>query len=264
MEPPLKKCSQCQIEKHINEYYKDNSTEDKLFYVCKQCCSENSKRRKSKNENLKIDFSIQKTCSQCHTQKSASCYCRDVYSTDGLCPRCKECECKKQKAVRDKNREKNKRLDWDGTKECSRCHNIKPKTMFYSGRSQTDGLSSYCKPCSKIIKTNYLKQDLRRFLLSSAKYRAKKKHLPFSLTKEDIIIPKKCPIFNIPLHYSEGGKTDNSPTIDRINNSNGYTKENIVVISYKANRIKNNATIDELRKLSEFYMRAAKQSNVIL
>jgi hypothetical protein len=103
------------------------------------------------------------------------------------------------------------------------------------------------------MRTQYLKKDLRRFLLSSAKYRAKKKNLPFNIHKEDISIPDKCPVFSIPIRYSEGGKTDNSPTIDRIDNTKGYIKGNIVVVSFKANRIKSNATLEELQNLVNFY-----------
>ena len=41
----------------------------------------------------------------------------------------------------------------------------------------------------------------------------------------------------------------NSPSLDRLDNNKGYTKENISVISYKANRIKNDASFEEIEKL---------------
>jgi hypothetical protein len=40
-----------------------------------------------------------------------------------------------------------------------------------------------------------------------------------------------------------------SPSIDRVDSSKGYTKDNIQVISHRANNLKNNATLEELRKL---------------
>lgn len=50
-----------------------------------------------------------------------------------------------------------------------------------------------------------------------------------------------------------GKPEDNSPTLDRIIPELGYVKNNIIVISFRANRIKCNATIDELKKITNFY-----------
>lgn len=90
-------------------------------------------------------------------------------------------------------------------------------------------------------------------LLYHAKERAKKNNLDFNLEKEDIKIPDICPVLGISLKVNEGKLGPDSPTIDRIDNSKGYTKENILVVSHKANTIKNNATIDELFKVARFY-----------
>ena len=43
---------------------------------------------------------------------------------------------------------------------------------------------------------------------------------------------------------------DNSPTLDRIINKNGYVKGNIVVISYAANRCKGSLRADEILRLA--------------
>jgi hypothetical protein len=45
---------------------------------------------------------------------------------------------------------------------------------------------------------------------------------------------------------------DGSPTLDRIDNAKGYVKGNVCVISKKANTMKNNATPEEVWKLSEY------------
>jgi hypothetical protein len=72
-------------------------------------------------------------------------------------------------------------------------------------------------------------------------------------------LPEKCPMLNLELNYSGTGaegysRIDNSPSIDRINSDKGYEKENIQVISWRANRIKNNSTPDELIKIGECMM----------
>ena len=88
---------------------------------------------------------------------------------------------------------------------------------------------------------NYKKQMLHR-----TKTRALKKGLEFNLTEEDIIIPEYCILLEIPLIVGTKGEYENSPSIDRIDNSKGYTKDNIQIISKKANSMKNSATYEEL------------------
>lgn len=46
---------------------------------------------------------------------------------------------------------------------------------------------------------------------------------------------------------------DNIPSVDRIIPSNGYVNGNIIIVSNRANRIKNDATLDELKKVYEYY-----------
>lgn len=88
-----------------------------------------------------------------------------------------------------------------------------------------------------------------------AKQRAKVKKLEFSLVREDIVIPEICPALKIPLARGNRSVHDNSPTIDRIDPTKGYTKDNIVVISYAANRAKGNLTIKNLKDIVSFYER---------
>ena len=61
-----------------------------------------------------------------------------------------------------------------------------------------------------------------------------------------------CPVLGIPLVIGEGACSDNSPSIDRIIPELGYVKGNIKVISRRANRIKNDATPDELFKVWQY------------
>lgn len=81
----------------------------------------------------------------------------------------------------------------------------------------------------------------------------KKKGLEFSITASDITIPEYCPVLGIPIFRGIGRDGPNSPSIDRIDNTKGYIKSNIIVVSHRANQLKRDATIDELNKLSEFY-----------
>lgn len=87
-----------------------------------------------------------------------------------------------------------------------------------------------------------------RTMLINAKYRAKQWNLDFDLELADISIPELCPVLHVPLVV---GKRDwYNPSLDRIDNSKGYVKGNVQVISYKANAMKNSATRDELLKFA--------------
>ena len=87
-----------------------------------------------------------------------------------------------------------------------------------------------------------------------AKTRAKNKNLEFNLDIENCIAPAKCPIFGIPLIASKGkNQTANSPHLDRLIGSKGYIKENVTVISMKANSIKNSATVEQIRLVADWF-----------
>jgi hypothetical protein len=91
-----------------------------------------------------------------------------------------------------------------------------------------------------------------------ARWRAKRANVPFNLTPADIVVPKRCPIFNTPIRIGEGRLSDNSPSLDRIIPRKGYVRGNVVVISMRANRIKSDASPKELKLLADFYNNHAK------
>jgi len=96
-------------------------------------------------------------------------------------------------------------------------------------------------------------ENISHVLFLEIKGRAKKQQLAFDLAEEDIQVPSVCPILNIPLLVGNDHPKDNHPSVDRINPKQGYIKGNIVVISYRANRIKNDSTLEELEAIYNFY-----------
>ena len=101
----------------------------------------------------------------------------------------------------------------------------------------------------------YNHREPERDLLTRARKTAKKLGLAFDLTLKDIVIPPVCPVLGIRLEKAEKMRTDASPSIDKIIPKLGYVRGNVVIISMRANRIKNDATIDELQKVAAFYLR---------
>lgn len=58
-----------------------------------------------------------------------------------------------------------------------------------------------------------------------------------------------CPLLNLPLTYSSPPRNvpDNYATLDKIDPMLGYVEGNVQIISFKANRIKNDATLEEMQ-----------------
>jgi len=113
-------------------------------------------------------------------------------------------------------------------------------------------------PSIKYFNINEISDNIKSWAgrkCSDLKRKAKKKQLPFNLNSKDIleIIPNNfiCPILNIQMElYSKDIMM--SPSVDRIISQNGYVKNNIQIISNKANSIKNNATLEELKQIREY------------
>lgn len=81
----------------------------------------------------------------------------------------------------------------------------------------------------------------------SARARSQKDGLPFTIEISDIIVPTFCPVLGIPI--SKSGPREQRPSVDKIIPEKGYVKDNICVISMRANRIKSDASLDDLKKL---------------
>jgi hypothetical protein len=91
------------------------------------------------------------------------------------------------------------------------------------------------------------------------KFRNKKAHTydcEFTVEFGDIEFPRYCPILGIELDYFAQGRNENSPSFDRINPNLGYIKGNVAVISWRANRIKNDGTAEEHEKIAQFIRQA--------
>jgi hypothetical protein len=110
-------------------------------------------------------------------------------------------------------------------------------------------------PNASLYRRKYLRAKKRNpisLLFKNAKRRAREKGLEFSITKDDVPMPKVCPILGIPLFSAEGYAKDNSPSIDRIDSTKGYVPGNVMIISFRANTLKNDATRDELQRVLDF------------
>lgn len=99
-----------------------------------------------------------------------------------------------------------------------------------------------------------LKQSKEFQILKRAEKNAQNKKLKFNLTIDDIIIPEKCPYLDVPFDNKR-----HKLSIDRIDSSKGYEKNNIQIISLMANKMKQDSTLDELLKFAKNILKIHKK-----
>ena len=160
-------------------------------------------------------------------------------------------------------------------KRCSKCGIVKNFDEFLKNRNRTNGIGSHCKQCSRRyyskekVKTREQQNPVQRItncMTGGARDRAKEKNLPFNLDVQYVrsLVTSHCPVLQVELDwslYKHNGKIPfNRPTLDRIDPSKGYVKGNVWIISSKANRIKSDASHEELKLVTEAVGRAIVNS----
>ncbi len=170
------------------------------------------------------------------------------------------------------------------TKYCIACKEEVSTSLFAINRANSDGFQSRCKSCDNFrqairrlsksaeIKAYAVKYQQERrkndpsyrlqMLLNASKQRANNKDRQHTLTLQDLKdlwpLDNKCPVFGFEFEWNSAGFRETSPSIDRIDSTKGYTRCNVQIISWKANRIKAHATAEELEIVSK-YMKERKQ-----
>jgi len=107
-------------------------------------------------------------------------------------------------------------------------------------------------------RTAYYKQydedrDYSRRLVSSSKTRARAVEIPHTITTDDFVIHKDCPICGLEMTRSKvRGGHRRSPTLDRVIPALGYVPGNVDVICKHCNSKKGDASAEELRRIADW------------
>jgi hypothetical protein len=161
-----------------------------------------------------------------HIKKSPICHPDRKYKAKGMCFSCYD------KYLYHKDIEKSR-------------EKVKAKSKKYT--SEHRELVNYNNKLCK-------EKDPIRYAFNALKARAKSINVEFSITIEYLksIWKNICPIYGYELKFNNK-RANNSYSVDRIDNSKGYIIGNLHIISWRANVLKNNATIEELEKIANFY-----------
>ena len=137
-------------------------------------------------------------------------------------------------------------------KECQSCGVTYCLSMFPVRNDRSGRLRPYCKVCSNNAQraryASHKKQSPFKLRASRAKVRAKACGVPYDLTPEylESIWTGSCPVLGIALQWSTDRLSEDAAELDRLVPELGYVIGNVSFISRKMNRLKNNASLEEL------------------
>lgn len=164
---------------------------------------------------------------------------------------------------------------------CTSCGVAKDAAQFFKQRTCKRGHMAECKSCSmarnrrwanenreryrainRVASARKRTKDPRTALFKGRRWDALKRGIPFEIEVDDLVWPEVCPVFGTPLTYNMGagrfGGVPSAASLDRIDNTRGYVKGNVVIVSWRANHLKKDATPTELRKLADYYERVGR------
>lgn len=91
-----------------------------------------------------------------------------------------------------------------------------------------------------------------RYAVRRIKARAAKEGIAFDLTPADLPLPALCPVFKVPFVLGDQNHP-NVPSVDRIRPERGYVRGNVMVISRRANLLRQDSmNPTEIRAVADY------------
>jgi hypothetical protein len=136
-------------------------------------------------------------------------------------------------------------------KICRKCKRSLFLENFPPDKRVKDGLQARCRSCiCEFVKDHY-RNNPASYLVTRARRRALTKGLEFTISESDILpLPERCPVLGIVLRCASGPARPDAFSLDRSDNNKGYVPGNVVVMSYLANRLKNDGTAEQHEKIA--------------
>jgi len=206
-----------------------------------------------------------KKCSACGAEKNLTTefFQKRKSSRDGFLGRCKVCV--NSLTLQTDLSKKREHEKLTGFRVCKVCSEEKPLSNFGNGQN----IRLTCSECTNAVKRDQSavrrRADPMEFAVKervvNARSRARKEGLAADIEYKDLLpLPTHCPIFGMELdyHVKRGARRENSATLDRIIPSKGYSKGNVVIVSHKANYLKKDSSLEDLKKIVAYIERHNK------
>lgn len=114
---------------------------------------------------------------------------------------------------------------------------------------------------SRASSTKWVVNNPEASMVRTVRHRSSQRGYEFNLEPSDIVIPTHCPVLKMELESGVGkgaGGKENAPSLDRIDNTKGYIKGNVQVISRLANSMKASASPEQLKLFAEWILKEYK------
>ena len=191
--------------------------------------------------------SMMKKCTKCGVEKDESEFGLDARKDDRLRSSCRACN----------NSQARSRYASNPTDSLSRNKVWRNNNM---GKVKTKNRVYYAEHIDKfrernrVVHTSEEAKALR--MIYTSRGRAKSRGLPHTLGVQDILpIPTTCPVLGLPMSLSGGRREPYIASLDRVIPELGYVPGNTEVISNRANKLKSDATIEELELVLAYMKR---------
>jgi len=240
-----KECLQCDKFKSPSEFYQFKTG---ISSYCKDCCKKRCAQNQEYREGGKYFRSRAKLTSE---EKKA-----------------------RRKEACDLWNQKRKKLAETivppNEKECPRCDRKLPSTFFKKRSYSLDGLSKHCSQCEyDATKDGELIRKSTRwwiYIHAAAQRRARATNQDCDITKEflqELFEKQKglCYWFGVSLVPTGEKRHPQKPSLDRLDCSKGYTKDNVVLACHAANMGRNVSTVDQFSAFVAELKRAMQQTN---
>ena len=143
----------------------------------------------------------------------------------------------------------------DKGKECRGCLKFKRLEEYPIRKDRGGKLRPYCSECANdIVRKRYDSHKRNSpFKLRATRARARSlyinKHCDLTPEYLESIWTGLCPVLNIPLKWSTDRYDESAAELDRFIPDLGYIKGNVHFLSRKANRLKNNSSVEDIENL---------------
>ena len=124
--------------------------------------------------------------------------------------------------------------------------------IYGRGLIRSKKLEKYRKKWGEERKIGDDLYDSQRIKFRNKKANAKHKGWSWEIEFGDLDWPTHCPVLGIELDYFAETRQENSVSFDQIDPGKGYVKGNVRLMSWRANRIKNDGTAEEHRRIAEY------------